>query len=414
MKRPQMLLSHGAVFAVGIAAAMITNSHPSNGRGAEVGGETRVSPRAAQRLQASEESGAGGRRSDNARANGQGSRIESPIARIEEISKNSDAFERQRALMDLIDRLGPDQFAGVADRFRELDHLGDTRGEYALLLRGWAKADPTGALAYVEEHGGRGRDTILETWAGTDASAAEHWALENHSGDGPNPYLASVIGGIAANDLAHASRLIESMPDGRERGSAVAAITRALLVQGVDAALAYPASIADETLRGNFVREIANRLSGKDPVSAANWLASMDEGAIQKGAARTVANALARSDAAQAATWVAKLEPEARAEAARGVIPVMASNDIAGTARWVSTLVGTPGYDRVVEEFVMSCDERAPVQSAIWIKGISDPARQREVYQRMLSGWAQRDRAAMREWVAANDVPADIRRRFLR
>lgn len=317
-------------------------------------------------------------------------------------------------MMDLIDKLAPDQFAEVADRFRELDHLGDTRGEYSLLLRGWAKADPMGALAYVEEHNGRGRGTILETWAGSDASAAERWALDNHTGEGANPHLAAVISGIAAYDMAHASRLAEGMPGGRERGEAISAITRALLVQGMDAAMAYPATIADESLRGSFVSEIANRLAGKDPMAAATWLASMSEGAVQNRAARNVASALARTDPKQAAAWVTKLDPAARAEAARGVIPIMSSGDIAGTARWVSTLVGTPGYDRVVEEFVMSCDERAPVQSATWIQGVADPRRQRDLYQRMLGGWAQRDRDGMREWVAANDVPEDIRRRFLR
>jgi hypothetical protein len=140
----------------------------------------------------------------------------------------------------------------------------------------------------------------------------------------------------------------------------------------------------------------------------------MGQGEIQNRAARTVADALAKTDTKAAASWVEKLKPEAQAEAARGVIPVMSSADITGTAKWVSGLVGTPGYDKVVEEFVWSCNTRAPEQSAAWIQGVSDPNQQRRLYYRMLGEWARKDAAAVKQWVAANNVPDDIRRRYLR
>jgi hypothetical protein len=92
----------------------------------------------------------------------------------------------------------------------------------------------------------------------------------------------------------------------------------------------------------------------------------------------------------------------------------MSESDIAGTAQWVSSLAGTPNYDRVVEEFIWSCDGRAPEQSAAWIQGISDPAQQRRLYHRMLGEWARRDAAAVKQWIASNQVPEDVRRRFNR
>lgn len=110
----------------------------------------------------------------------------------------------------------------------------------------------------------------------------------------------------------------------------------------------------------------------------------------------------------------AALEQEAQAEAARGVIPIMSSKDIAGTATWVSGLAGTPQYDSMVEEFVWSCNTRAPEQSAAWIQGVSDPQQQRRLYQRMLGEWAQKDAAAVKQWVTSNTVPPEIARRFAR
>ncbi len=418
MTRSNLIFTHGAVFSVGIAAAMLANSFRNPGTAADqsAGGA------APGRLTAN----TGRFEMDGASQNTRSSRDErqessrkpggSAADRLAGVVRITDTFERQRALMDLIDNLGPAEFAGVADQFRELDHLGDSRGEYALLLRGWAKADPLTALEYVGQHPGgqQGRGTILSTWAGKDAAAAERWALDHHEGEGPNPYLASVIRGIAGNDVAEASRLAQTLPLSRERGEAVDAITRALFLQGPEAAMAFPASIRDEALRGGFVAAIAGRLIAKDVNKAAAWVAAMDQGEIQNRAARSVADALAREDTKTAATWVKSLKPEAQSEAARGVIPAMSREDIAGTARWVSGLVGSPNYDSVVEEFVWSCNTRAPEQSAAWIQGVSDPDQQRRLFRRMLGEWAQKDADAVKQWVASNTVPEDIRRRFLR
>jgi len=338
------------------------------------------------------------------------------VERLSTLVRITDPFERQRALMDMIDTLGPAEFAGVAEQYRQLDHLGDSRGEFELILRGWAKADPMAALDYSGSHpnGQFANRTILSTWAANDPAAAERWALDHHQGDGANPYLSSVIRGIAATDVAEASRLAQTMPQSRERADAVDGITRALFLQGDAAAMAFPETIADDMLRGGFVAAVASRMVEKDPGKAATWLASMGDGGIQNRAARTVADALAKTDPQAAATWVNTLKPEARAEAARGVIPAMSSNDIAGTAKWVSGLAGTPGYDDVVEEFVWSCNTRAPEQSAAWIQGVSNPDQQQKLYKRMLGEWAQHDPAAVKQWVASNNVPDYVRKRFLR
>jgi hypothetical protein len=295
-----------------------------------------------------------------------------------------------------------------------MDRYGDSNGEFDMILRGWARVDPLGALEYTSQQpNSRGESSIvLAAWAGSDAAAAERWALDHHEGDGANPWMTAVIRGLAAHDIARASQLIGTMPNSRERGQAIDAITRALLVQGPEAAMAYPASIEDPQLRAGFVSEIAGRLAGKDPEKAAAWLASTGDAESQNRASRRVAEALARENPDAAAKWVPTLSPAAQAEAARGVIPLMSNNDIEGTAKWVSTIAGIPNYDRVVEEFVWSCDQRAPEQSAAWIQGVSDPAQQTRLYHRMLGGWARRDAEAVKAWVANNEVPNSVANRF--
>ena len=417
MKTRKSLFTHATVFAAGAVLPLVayrplanhrdglaaadgraTTDHPGQQAGS---GEDARSPAARERRDAANRSG---------RANG------TAVQRMTEIVRIGDPLERQFALMDLISRLGPGEFAAVADQFRDMDHFGNSRGEYDLILRGWAKADPLGALEYAakQPNSGAANAVILAAWAGNDAAAAERWAIDHHEGDGPNPYLAAVIRGIAVYDIANASRLAQSMPSSRERGEAVDAITRALFVQGMDAAMAFPASVLDPQLRGGFVAAIADRLAAKDANKAATWLAAMGDPESQSRAARSVAEALAREDTASAAKWLTQLTPEARAEAARGIIPTMSNGDITGTATWVATLAGIPNYDRVVEEFVWSCDQRAPEQSAAWIQGVADPEQRTRLYHQMLGEWAQRDATAAKNWVSNNPVPASVTRRFNR
>ncbi|MES2477435.1 MAG: hypothetical protein V4640_16735 [Verrucomicrobiota bacterium] len=423
MKRNQLLITHAAVFSVGIAAAMVANGLRDNSAATVTDGpDSTRSARTASGSSFAGSSADGVAGKSDRSAGDKGREISKRDARpltekLDELVRIGDSLQRQRALLDLLDTLGPDEFASFIKQYGELNHYGDTRGEYDIILRSWAKADPLGALAHIQENGGNRRASaaVLATWAGTDAAAAERWALENHDGDGPNPYMASVIRGIAINDLPKATELALAMPRSRERADALNSITEALMMQGTEAALAYPATIAgDDAMRGGLVQMIADRLADKEPDRVATWLSAMDNGEIQSRAARDVAQALAREDVTKASAWVDTLKPEARGEAARGIIPAMSASDIAGTARWVSGLAGTPGYDNVVEEFVWSCNTRAPEQSAAWIQGVADPNQQRRLYHRMLGEWARADAAAVKQWVGANNVPDDVRRRFSR
>ncbi|MEO8615280.1 MAG: hypothetical protein ABI600_09080 [Luteolibacter sp.] len=417
MSRSNIIFSHACVFAVGIAVAVIASRVRESAEPEASGGGTNSrSSRAGSSGNSMGEEVAGHRSGNEEARSAFKKDARQPVDQLADIVRMTDVTARQRALMDLVDRLGPGEFAAVADQFRQLDHLGDSGGEYDLILRGWAKVDPLTALEYVGKfpNSRAGSATILSTWAGKDGAAAEKWAMDHYQGDGPNPYMAAVIRGIAGNDVAEASRLAQTMPQSRERSEAVDAITRALFLQGRDAAMAFPASIKDDMLRGGFVAAIADRLITKDPDKAAAWIATMSQGDVQNRAAHNVAEALAKEDTAKAAAWVRTLKPEAQVEAARGVIPIMSSADIAGTAKWVSSLAGTPNYDRAVEEFVWSCNTRAPEQSAAWITGVSDPDQQRRLYHRMLGEWAQHDAGAVKQWVTSNNVPPDILKRFSR
>ena len=418
MKNRNAILTHTAVFAAGVALAVVgyhANSGSPEDSAAEVAlrSSARRTEGTGSSVTEARNASQRERRETGAKAGRTG---ETATERMATVVQMTDPMDRQLALIALLERLGPEEFAAVAEQYRQMDHYSGSGGEFDLILRGWAKADPLAALEYTTNQlKSRGASTtVLAAWAGKDPAAAESWALANHTGDGPNPYLAAVIRGIAPYDIAHATQLAQSMPASDEQRDAVDAITHSLFMQGLDRAMAYPSTIEDPKLRASLVAAVARRLIDKDPTQAGTWLAAMKDPDDQNRAARRVAEALAAQDPQVAADWMRKLQPAARAEAARGIIPKMSSGDIAGTAQWVNTLAGIPNYDRVVEEFVWSCDGRAPEQSAAWIRGAADQKQQTRLYHQMLGEWAKRDATAVKDWVASNQVPESVARRFKR
>lgn len=417
MKKSTVILSHVCIFALGVAVAVISKKEPAGetqGRGiprdsgASGGAGLGSRPGSETRRETARENRQGGDRITGSKP--------SPRESLRKINGITDTYERQRNLMDFLDGLSPESFADVADEFQKLEHYGNTGTETELLFQAWAKVDPLAALDYIDGNPdmSRNRGEVLEIWAVSDPAAAEKWAVAKHEGDGANPYLASIVKGIATYDIDKAYQMTLSMPIGRERGPAIDAVAKALLMKGTEAAFAFPDTIQDEHLKGSFVMMISQNLARRDPQAAADWVASMESGEVQDRASGQVAGSLARVDVAKAAEFVSSLQPSAKANAAAATVPAMSANDIAGTAHWVSSLAGTPGYDKVVESFVWSCDNRAPEQSAAWIQGISDEGQQIRLYHRMLGEWQKRDSDAVRSWVAANDVPAAVKRRFNR
>ncbi|QTN31678.1 hypothetical protein HZ994_04850 [Akkermansiaceae bacterium] len=414
MKKSTVILSHACIFALGIAVAFVSKKETG---AADAGGSALPQQRERGSRIISGADTAGRPAAEMQRRSLPGAAAESKAgarAALGRINAIADTYDRQRNLMNFLDGLSPEHFEEVADEFRKLDHYGNTSTEMELLFQAWAKADPLAALDYIGENPGmsRNRGEVLEVWAVADPAAAEKWAMDQHKGEGANPYLASVIKGIASYDIGKAALLTQGMPMGAERGPAIDAIAKALLMKGTEAAFAFPDTIGDEHLKGSFVMMISQNLARRDPQAAADWVASMGSGDLQNRASGDVAGRLARLDVDKAVEFVSSLQPAARANAAAATVPSMSANNIEGTARWVSSLAGTPGYDRVVESFVWSCDHRAPEQSAAWISGVSDPGQQLRLYHRMLGEWQKRDDAAVRTWVAENEVPETVRRRF--
>ncbi|MDP0490619.1 MAG: hypothetical protein Q7Q71_06180 [Verrucomicrobiota bacterium JB023] len=422
MKPQQIIL--GTVWAGSLAAAFFI-------------GKTTVSPEstAAQQVAAARSStrssGAAGGGSASAGLGGTSarSRLEasplvqkgsSPVQAIADIARGDDPIERANALIALIDTLGPDEFEGVVDAFRELGMTDERRAEYAMLLTAWAKVAPLEALAYADENtgGSFARNTILSTWAGTNPDGALAWANENYDGDGGNPFLVGVIRGLVNNDLDRATEIMETMPRSRERGSAISAITDMLASGDPEVAKEWTQDIEDDELRSSTVAFTAEKIAERDPASAAEWLTDLNDTDATNRVGEDLTEDWYREDPEAAIAWASTLPSETIGEAVEGIADRMVREDPVVAAQWISEIAQAnpdANFDGAVGEIIRGSADRDPLLAAEWITGIRDERSRNRYYNRVLGRWQDNDPAAANQWIQsnANSLPESIQRRFL-
>ena len=115
MKSRKFIFSHAAVFAVGAAMALVSYGPLAKHLGGDGDAAAGAQSNRAGAGSASDESATAPRDRHDAKSSKLHSN-EPPIKRMAGIVRIADPLERQLALMELLSRLGPNDFAAVADQ----------------------------------------------------------------------------------------------------------------------------------------------------------------------------------------------------------------------------------------------------------------------------------------------------------
>lgn len=320
---------------------------------------------------------------------------------VVELAQLTDPVERARGFLDLIQSLSPDEYLEVISKFRAQGLTQQRMSEYGMLLHAWGQADPETALTYALKNTGTpfARQTILASWSASDPEAAIAFARDNHKGEGANQLLVGVIRGLAPNNVQRATDLLQELPYSRERGEALRQILPLVTQEGVEDALDWSRSIADEQLRSGAITFILSDLSREAPEQAAAAVINLDDSKVAARVVDDIAGSWARQSLDDAIAWTQDLEPNLRAEAAEGLIGPYASQDPEGAAQWLTSLSGTTNLDGAIGRFAWTSMQKNPQLAADWIGQISNQDRRNELYHGVLSRWWRRDSAAAEQWM---------------
>lgn len=337
------------------------------------------------------------------------------LTRLESIVRGEDALDRNRALLDFIDSLGPGDFLAAVEHFRSLGITESRLGEYSMLLSAWAKTDPLAALDYASANT-RGRfatHTILATWAASDPEGAIRWAETHHEGEGANPHLAGIIRSLGGTDPARASQLLTGMPRSQERAEALDAFLPHLLVQGGEATRAWIESLTDEALRNGAMMRAAEKLAASDPAGTAAWLLANPGEATQRRM-DDVYSAWARKDEQAALSSLTALPAgENRSNALRGLVTGIATKDPSAAVSMMDRFPNDVN-DRTVQQFVWHSFGNDPSVAVSQIARIADEGQRNRMYGRALEAWLDRDAASANAWMRTNPLPPAVQERLNR
>lgn len=405
------LLVLPAALLVAGAAGFIADRNSQSGTTASRTGET-GSPAATRSSRALHPSAAQSQRTE--RGARQGERFHTMpasqrLARLETILRGENALDRNRALLEYVEQLGPGDFEEAVAHFRSLG-LTETRlGEYSLLLSAWAKTDPIGALAYAKENTGNrfATDTILTTWASLDPLSAIQWAESNHDGDDANPNMVGVIRGIAASDPDLATRLLTEMPRSRERGSALDAVLPHLLAQGDDTARTWIKSIDDDSLRNGAMARVAERFAQTDPAGTVSWLLENPGEATQRSMDDVYRTWMRDNPDAAIGSLATLPAGEARSDALRGVVSAVSSSNPTMAISLMDRHAADVD-DSVVRNFVWRSYDTDPAAAASQIARISEERHQFHMYRRVLDSWMENDPNSASAWIRSNTLPDNV------
>lgn len=331
------------------------------------------------------------------------------LKRLESIVRGENALDRNRALLAFIDQLGPNDFAQAVNSFRALDITETRMGEYSLLLTAWAEMNPLSALYFTRDNTNASfaTNTILTSWATRDPEAAIRWAQAEHQSEGPNPYLAGIIRGLAETDPTRATDLMTSLPRSTERAEALNYFIPHLLKQGPDATRSWIATIADESLRNGAIVRSARQLADADPAATASWLLE-NPGEASDRRLDDVYRVWAKKDSQAALAALNALPPgDNRSNALKGMVSGITVEN-PKEALDLMNQYSADLTDRVVQNFIWYSYDSEPSIAASQIARITNERDRDRMYRRLLDNWMERDPSTAQTWIQTNSLPQSI------
>ena len=280
-------------------------------------------------------------------------------------------------------------------------------------LQQLSERDPLAAVRYVEQmRAGPERDqmtqVIARNYGKRDAEAALAWA---RSQPGRNNLVASVIAGVADQDLNRALDLVLALPP-IERDNAVqfVAMTAARQDADVEAIANRLVALDDSQLRDSMAFNVVSMWAMRSPGKAMGWLVAKGESA-PPNVFMQIGHQLAMRDPRDAMTYTSQVPAAARGFWMHGIAQGYAQNDPQGAVDWLAQFRGEEWHDQAAATVAMQVAQQDPSAAARLVDGL-DTARvgwpAGQLSSNIAMQWANREPVAAAAW--ALDRPTEPER----
>ncbi len=353
---------------------------------------------------------------------------------IAQMRKENDPLLRRKLFTELLENLTPEN-AKAAYLALQSGRRGWGRGggddELRLMSHAWGRIDGPGAIQALTEmraeresgegrERGRGREgdrggfelvSVLSGWASADGKGAADYVSGIEDEREQRMLAFGVVRGMMVNGVDEAMGYVASLPkteDGdRAQSWYMSTIASEMLEEGLDSAKAWVDSINDPDLKGGALSRVAESAVREDLEGAVEWVTQYAGEEAGQRAVNRVADEWAEDDPQAVLTWADSLPDAARAEAYGEAFEEWTRQDATAAGEYLTSMEPSPARDSAVEEFSTSLSREEPATAIKWAETISDEEMRTDALTQVARSWYFRDREATTQWLETSGLPEE-------
>ncbi|MDQ3621384.1 MAG: hypothetical protein M3463_02705 [Verrucomicrobiota bacterium] len=243
--------------------------------------------------------------------------------------------------------------------------------------------------------------SAISNWANRDPQAALTYVRTLPLSE-QNRHIQSVISGLARRDIAEARRVLEEMPEGRARSSALNALMSAWIGEDANAAMTYAKSLPEGTARVSAISQVAQQVSERDHMAALELAQLLPAGSQRRSVMYQVASRWGRSDPKAAAEYFLQnpTGDDAYDSPLQSIAQSWASSNPRELLEWGRALPDEKQRNAIVSQAISGLARNDPTTAARELAQMSGPA-QGNAAGNLASTWANHDPAAAASWAAS-------------
>ncbi len=360
---------------------------------------------------------------------------EDMTAAIQQMRRENDPILRRKLFNELLENLSAENA-----RAAYLALQGGRRGwgpgggdELRLIAHAWGRIDGAGAVKALTEmeeareaEGGErrgrrgGRDGerggydlmgVLSGWASADGRAAADYVSGIEDERQQRMLAYGVVRGMMVNGVDEAMGYVASLPkteDGaRAQSWYMSTIAGEMLEEGLESAKSWVDTIGDPALKGGALSRVAETAVREDLEGAVEWVTQYAGDEAGRRAVNRVADEWAEQDPQAVLTWADSLPEAAQAEAYGEAFEEWARRDAGAAGEHLAAMEASPARDAAVEEYATTVAREEPATAIKWAETIAGEEQRTETLTRVARRWYYSDREAAAQWLETSGLPAE-------
>ncbi len=352
-------------------------------------------------------------------------------AAIEQMRKENDPILRRKLFTELLENLTPEN-AKAAYLALQSGRRGWGRGggddELRLMAHAWGRLDGPGAIKALtemraEREGdgrGRGREgdrggsdlvSVLSGWASADGRAAADYVSGIEDEREQRMLAFGVVRGMMVNGVDEAMGYVASLPKSEDGDRAqswyMSTIASEMLEEGLDSAKAWVGTINDPDLKAGALSRVAESAVREDLEGAVEWVTQFAGEEAGRRAVNRVADEWAEDDPQAVLTWADSLPDAAKAEAYGEAFEEWTRQDATAAGEYLTNMEASPARDSAVEEFATTLSREEPATAIRWAETISNAETRTDALTQVGRSWYYRDREAATQWLETSGLPEE-------